>query len=108
MNGQAPPGCRTLEDVGRWRCGGCGAWNGREKAKEEVAKLVRGWEEERREREKEVGGRGSDDGESEEGSQGISTDEGDGGDVKEEEEEAVVEKPVARSTRSRAKGKGRK
>ena len=25
VNGQAPPGVKRLEDVGRWRCGGCGA-----------------------------------------------------------------------------------
>ena len=24
VNGQAPPGVKRLEDVGRWRCGGCG------------------------------------------------------------------------------------
>ena len=24
VNGQAPPGVRRLEDVGKWRCGGCG------------------------------------------------------------------------------------
>ena len=28
VNGQAAPGVKTLEEVGRWRCGGCGAWNG--------------------------------------------------------------------------------
>lgn len=28
VNGQAPPGVKTLEEVGRWRCSGCGAWNG--------------------------------------------------------------------------------
>ncbi|KAK3071787.1 hypothetical protein LTR53_008025 [Teratosphaeriaceae sp. CCFEE 6253] len=28
VNGQAPPGARTPEDVGRWRCSSCQAWNG--------------------------------------------------------------------------------
>ncbi|KAJ5209308.1 hypothetical protein N7449_003687 [Penicillium cf. viridicatum] len=28
VNGQAPPGIKTLEELGRWRCGSCGAWNG--------------------------------------------------------------------------------
>ncbi|KAL9105522.1 MAG: hypothetical protein Q9227_009319 [Pyrenula ochraceoflavens] len=28
VNGQAPPGIKGLEEVGRWRCGGCGAENG--------------------------------------------------------------------------------
>ncbi|EFR05448.1 hypothetical protein MGYG_08460 [Nannizzia gypsea CBS 118893] len=31
VNGQAAPGIRTLEEVGRWRCVGCGGWNGEEK-----------------------------------------------------------------------------
>ncbi|KAI9681526.1 MAG: hypothetical protein M1817_002810 [Caeruleum heppii] len=30
VNGQAPPGIKGLEDVGKWRCGGCGGWNGEE------------------------------------------------------------------------------
>ncbi|KAF2814081.1 uncharacterized protein BDZ99DRAFT_459812 [Mytilinidion resinicola] len=46
VNGQAPPGTRTLEDVGRWRCAGCRAWNGREK-REEVGALAEAWEKER-------------------------------------------------------------
>ncbi|KAK5082361.1 hypothetical protein LTR05_007507 [Lithohypha guttulata] len=28
VNGQAPPGVKTLEELGRWRCQSCGAWNG--------------------------------------------------------------------------------
>ncbi|KAJ5943763.1 hypothetical protein N7516_003931 [Penicillium verrucosum] len=28
VNGQAPPGTKTPEELGRWRCGSCGAWNG--------------------------------------------------------------------------------
>ncbi len=28
VNGQAPPGVMRLEDVGKWRCAGCGATNG--------------------------------------------------------------------------------
>ncbi|KAI9820313.1 MAG: hypothetical protein M1827_005935 [Pycnora praestabilis] len=30
VNGQAPPGVKRLEDVGKWRCSGCGGWNGEE------------------------------------------------------------------------------
>ncbi|KAJ5152606.1 uncharacterized protein N7482_009084 [Penicillium canariense] len=30
VNGQVPPGIKTLEELGRWRCGSCGAWNGEE------------------------------------------------------------------------------
>lgn len=29
VNGQAAPGLRTLEEVGPWRCGYCGSWNGK-------------------------------------------------------------------------------
>ncbi|PWY79195.1 hypothetical protein BO70DRAFT_387932 [Aspergillus heteromorphus CBS 117.55] len=36
VNGQAPPGVKSLEELGRWRCGSCGAWNG----EESVAKKV--------------------------------------------------------------------
>ncbi|EDN11046.1 DUF2296 and TFIIa superfamily domain-containing protein [Histoplasma capsulatum] len=30
VNGQAAPGVRSLEEIGRWRCGSCGALNGEE------------------------------------------------------------------------------
>ena len=40
VNGQAPPGVKRLEDLGRWRCGGCGAPNGEEiEAKRIVATI---------------------------------------------------------------------
>jgi len=38
VNGQAPPGARSLEDVGIWRCSSCGAMNGKES---EATKLVK-------------------------------------------------------------------
>ncbi|KAJ5885470.1 hypothetical protein N7495_009980 [Penicillium taxi] len=37
VNGQAPPGINTLQELGRWRCGGCQAWNGVES---ETTKLL--------------------------------------------------------------------
>lgn len=37
VNGQAPPGAKHLEDVGKWRCSGCGTMNGDET---EVTKIV--------------------------------------------------------------------
>ncbi|KAI9805529.1 MAG: hypothetical protein M1825_000780 [Sarcosagium campestre] len=37
VNGQAPPGTRRLEDVGRWKCASCGGWNGEES---EVGRIV--------------------------------------------------------------------
>ena len=40
VNGQAPPGIRSLEGVGRWRCGSCGAWNGVEKVEQGVGCMM--------------------------------------------------------------------
>ncbi|KAF4634964.1 hypothetical protein G7Y89_g3140 [Cudoniella acicularis] len=37
VNGQAPPGTKSLAELGKWRCFGCGAWNGEE---DEAAKVV--------------------------------------------------------------------
>ena len=40
VNGQAPPGVKTLEDVGKWRCLECGSMNGEEsEAKKLVAEI---------------------------------------------------------------------
>jgi endoplasmic reticulum junction formation protein lunapark len=40
VNGQAPPGTKDLETLGRWRCGACGAWNGVEsKTKKALADI---------------------------------------------------------------------
>ncbi|KAF2086690.1 hypothetical protein K490DRAFT_43494 [Saccharata proteae CBS 121410] len=38
VNGQAPPGIKTIEEVGQWRCQGCREWNGVES---EARKLVK-------------------------------------------------------------------
>ncbi|KUJ08173.1 uncharacterized protein LY89DRAFT_600233 [Mollisia scopiformis] len=38
VNGQAPPGTRTLAELGKWRCFGCGSMNGEE---DEAAKVVK-------------------------------------------------------------------
>ena len=40
VNGQAPPGIKTLEDLGRWRCAGCGSWNGTESEGAKVVKEI--------------------------------------------------------------------
>jgi hypothetical protein len=45
VNGQAPPGVKTLEELGRWRCGSCGAWNGEES---EAKKVLAGIQKESR------------------------------------------------------------
>ncbi|KAF2500218.1 hypothetical protein BU16DRAFT_523026 [Lophium mytilinum] len=108
VNGQAPPGTRTLEDVGRWRCAGCRAWNGREK-REEVGALVEGWQRERgikepSEMEKQL--------EREEKGESVAATEADADDNNEssrESSDADVMKDAdtpARSTRSRVKSKG--
>lgn len=39
VNGQAPPGIKTPEELGRWRCGACGTWNGEES---EASKVLAG------------------------------------------------------------------
>ena len=41
VNGQAPPGVTSLEEVGRWKCGECHAWNGAENKAAQVLKEVR-------------------------------------------------------------------
>lgn len=100
VNGQAPPGARTIEAIGKWRCGGCKAWNGKERPHEEVANLVQGWDAERTAKAQEM----VQDMEEE--------DEGD--DVQEEEPgvqemmEVKNEAPPSKSTRSKTKGKGKK
>jgi hypothetical protein len=38
VNGQAPPGTKTLSDLGKWRCFGCGTLNGEE---DEAVKAVK-------------------------------------------------------------------
>lgn len=41
VNGQAPPGIKTLEELGHWRCGGCGAWNGEDSETTKVLADIR-------------------------------------------------------------------
>lgn len=40
VNGQAPPGTRQLSDIGQWRCGGCGSWNGVESEAESLVAQI--------------------------------------------------------------------
>lgn len=42
VNGQAPPGARTPEDVGKWRCSSCQAWNGVESEERKILKQMTG------------------------------------------------------------------
>ncbi|KAJ5577539.1 uncharacterized protein N7459_006503 [Penicillium hispanicum] len=41
VNGQAPPGIKTPEELGRWRCGSCGAWNGTESETTQILSSLR-------------------------------------------------------------------
>jgi endoplasmic reticulum junction formation protein lunapark len=112
VNGQAPPGTKSLEDLGRWRCQSCQAWNGKEKIQEEVvAGLVQGWEKERKAREKEVGastdgGIDSDNRETEDDT-GIvaNADEGSGVDLA---DVSTSEGQALPKSKSKSKGKGKK
>ena len=40
VNGQAPPGVKQLEDVGKWRCSGCGTMNGAESEGKRIMKEI--------------------------------------------------------------------
>ncbi|CAK3815775.1 unnamed protein product [Lecanosticta acicola] len=40
VNGQAPPGARTLEDVGKWRCSQCHALNGVESEEKTILQHI--------------------------------------------------------------------
>ena len=44
VNGLAPPGVKTLEELGEWRCGDCGAWNGLDHETMRMVKERRGGE----------------------------------------------------------------
>lgn len=41
VNGQAPPGVMRLEDLGTWRCGGCGNMNGEETEARKIVASIR-------------------------------------------------------------------
>jgi len=40
VNGQAPPGVRRVEEVGEWRCFGCGARNGTDEGRKIVEEVI--------------------------------------------------------------------
>ena len=102
VNGQAPPGLNRLQDIGKWRCGGCGGWNGEI---DEGKKLVQEMTEKAQMETKDQHGRSSE--EELVDSEDIGDDEGvdNGDDV--EEDSVLVETPVPRK-RGRPKGSGKK
>ncbi|KAI9742743.1 MAG: hypothetical protein M1818_003472 [Claussenomyces sp. TS43310] len=44
VNGQAPPGVKRLEELGKWRCNACGAWNGEEDESAKIVAEIKGME----------------------------------------------------------------
>lgn len=42
VNGQAPPGARTLEEIGKWRCSSCHTMNGVESEEKRMLKQISG------------------------------------------------------------------
>jgi hypothetical protein len=106
VNGQAPPGARTLEDIGRWRCGGCRAWNGKEKPHDDVvASLVQGWDAERKAREELDRSRDAEE-VAEEATEDAAEVEAE--EEEENEDEDAAPAPPSRSTRSKTKSKSKK
>ncbi len=107
VNGQAPPGARTLEDVGRWRCSSCQAWNGVESEEKRMLQRITGGDVEVRSPAS-PGSAGS-----EMVERKGASDESDGAVYEHEEEEAgddedeadagAVAAPTANSTRSKAR-----
>lgn len=41
VNGQAPPGIKRLEEVGKWKCSGCGAANGEDSETEKIVATIK-------------------------------------------------------------------
>ena len=101
VNGQAPPGVKTLDEIGKWRCASCGAWNGE---KSEVKKIIGEVQEQIREERqlKADDVEHEDAGGSDEDAVLVSSEQEPEGDVEDDE------KPSSRSTRGRLKGGGTK
>jgi len=97
VNGQAPPGARSLEDVGRWRCKGCGEMNGVES---EVGKVLQ-----QAEKKREVSGSSEVQRKPEMEERAVKTEDTDDedGDEESEEQSSGVDTTPAESTRSKAR-----
>ncbi|KAK1051958.1 hypothetical protein LTS16_002242 [Friedmanniomyces endolithicus] len=104
VNGQAPPGARTLEDVGRWRCSSCQAWNGVESEEKRMLQRITGGGEEVRS----PGSAGSEmaerKGASDESDVAMyEHKEEEAGDDEDEADAGAIAAPTANSTRSKAR-----
>lgn len=121
VNGQAPPGIKRPEDLGKWRCIGCGGWNGEENEAEqlvaEMAQRVRSESLAKGETRDRVRSglreSGTDDDavmvptdEAESDIVQYSDPSGDGEETEEPEE--VVQEPLLKPKRGRPKGSGKK
>jgi hypothetical protein len=97
VNGQAPPGARSLEDVGRWRCKGCGEMNGVES---EVGKVLQ-----QAEKKREVSGSSEVQRKPEMEERAVKKEDTDDedGDEESEEQSSGVDTTPAESTRSKAR-----
>jgi len=102
VNGQAPPGTISLEDVGRWRCAGCGTLNGEESEATKLVKQISRQAEELKEAETAVDYTGSEDDEA------VVVEKNEDVDDEDEAKEELKDKTPAKSTRSKTKGKGKK
>ncbi|TKA68001.1 hypothetical protein B0A49_05046 [Cryomyces minteri] len=114
VNGQAPPGTKSLADIGRWRCAGCKAMNGEENETHQIMEQIS----------RQAGGRGSvvpqssisNSGEDTNRGQQVKLEEVEDDDAQssdramnddEESEEEATSEPPSASTRSKA-GRGKK
>lgn len=116
VNGQAPPGIKTPEELGRWRCGSCGAWNGVESETTKILTSLRqnsgpaegNWDSQSETKGHPGDGGAADDGalvgSSEEGQHTPSQDSEDVEETPDEQPEESQAEPVRRSKR----GKGSK
>ncbi|KAJ9649745.1 hypothetical protein H2199_000524 [Coniosporium tulheliwenetii] len=106
VNGQAPPGTRSLADLGKWKCAECGGWNGEESEARKIMEQVH----------RESAGNGpesklgsGDEGvlraEGRSGGSLASDAEGEGSDASSGDMVEVKDTPPAKSTRSKTRGK---
>jgi endoplasmic reticulum junction formation protein lunapark len=107
VNGQAPPGIRNLEDLGKWRCSGCGALNGVERPEKKIVEEIK--KQAAIEQDRSIGEGEAVETVKDEGNEEVADDE-----TRDQSDEGssgeLVEKPdedwtPAKSTRSKTKGK---
>lgn len=107
VNGQAPPGVKRMEDVGRWRCAECRGWNGVETEVHKILEVAKAEEspQEMSERSKDTSAEDDASTHAERMANGteLAADPNDLEPEQHEEVDADGAPPPARSTRSRKK-----